>query len=276
MYVLLILLAPLLAYFLYLKVFRVYYLYYFYSSQGIATAGFPLPILNNSLQMLRAIKRAPLVKHTVLEEYWRSASGVKGGVLPPIMVEFSSPNGTLIISDPELMQELYVTKNRHMEKSTKMKRQLRRFTGNSMIFDRSNELWALKRKHVSAAFYKDKLLAMMNIIIDVTTHRLQKWLEAGEVNITAEISDMITECVLQCVFGMSSESLGKIGYRRFGEVTMLNPGQYLKQNFVDHVSRNLRVFRQYFDIFDEVIIGQKEKDTVFNSDNFRLFLQKMI
>ncbi len=73
-----------------------------------------------------------------------------------------------------------------------------------MIFDRSNELWAQKRKHLSAAFYKDKLNAMMKIIVSVTEESIAKWKTQGDINITAEISDMITECVLQCVFGTNS------------------------------------------------------------------------
>jgi cytochrome P450 len=65
---------------------------------------------------------------------------------------------------------------------------------------------------MSAAFYKEKLQAMMSTIIEVTITTVDKWADKKEVDICAEVSDLITECVLQCVFGTSSEQLGKIGY----------------------------------------------------------------
>jgi len=39
---------------------------------------------------------------------------------------------------------------------------------NSILFEKSNESWAAKRKHLSAAFYKDKMTLMLNIVIDMT------------------------------------------------------------------------------------------------------------
>ena len=95
-----------LAYFLYWQVFIVYYKYWFYTSQGIPNVGFPLPFINNGLKIIKSFSRINQVKWTVLEEYWHSASGFK--ILPPILAEFSNPNGMVIISDPVLVQELYI------------------------------------------------------------------------------------------------------------------------------------------------------------------------
>jgi cytochrome P450 len=181
------------------------------------------------------------VKWTVLEEYWHSALGVTQ--LPPILAEFSGPLGMLIISDPDLVKDLYFAKNQHMEKSTKMQRILSRFIGHSILFDRSDQLWAEKRRHLSAAFYKDKLQPMMETIIAVTQATSEKWVSQGEINISAEVSDLITECVLQCVFGTSSETLGKLAYIKQGEASPLYPGQFLKHNFVDHMRRQMKVYR---------------------------------
>jgi len=56
----------------------------------------------------------------------------------------------------------------------------------------------------------------------------------------------------------------------------LYPGQFLKYNFVDHINRQMRPFRMYFDFFDERIVGQTEKETIQNSDRFREFLRMII
>ncbi len=136
-----------------------------------------------------------------------------------------------------MVKELYFERNKHMEKSSKMQRILSGFIGRSLLFDRSDELWAEKRKHISAAFYKEKLHPMMCTIISVTQKTCKRWVELGEINISAEVSDLITECVLQCVFGTSSEELGKLGYVRDGKPQEMYLGQFLKQNFVDHMRR---------------------------------------
>ena len=100
----------------------VYYKYWFYTSQGIPSAGFPWPLINNANKLIKAFAKVNDVKWTVLEEYWHSSIGVSH--LPPLLVEFSNPQGMLIISDPDLVKDLYFAKNQHMEKSAKMQRVL--------------------------------------------------------------------------------------------------------------------------------------------------------
>ena len=84
---------------------------------------------------------------------------------------------------------------------------------------------------------------MMATIIAVTHETSKNWASKGELDISAEVSDLVTECVLQCVFGTSSEQLGKLPYITKGEATPLYPGQFLTQNFVDHVQRTNKVYR---------------------------------
>ena len=45
---------------------------------------------------------------------------------------------------------------------------MKSFTGESILFNPSNELWALKRKHMSVAFYKEKLGPMLEMVIQNT------------------------------------------------------------------------------------------------------------
>lgn len=98
-----------LAYFLYHKLILVYYKYYFYTTQGIPSVGFPIPFINNGLQMKKALDKIKYVKWTVFEEYWYTALGTK--VMPPLLVEFASPKGLLVITDPDMVQDLYFHKN---------------------------------------------------------------------------------------------------------------------------------------------------------------------
>lgn len=132
-----------------------------------------------------------------------------------------------------------------MEKSLKFKRVLNRFIGNSILFDKSDEVWAQKRKHLSSAFYKDKLNPMMETVISVANQNVQKWknLSHKSIDLTAEVSDLVSECVLQCVFGESSEKLGRLPHVQNNTTNHLYPGQFLKFNFNEHMMRFLKIFR---------------------------------
>ena len=39
----------------------------------------------------------------------------------------------------------------------------------------SNEVWSQKRKHLTAAFYKDKMINMLETIIDLSYDQIQEW-----------------------------------------------------------------------------------------------------
>ena len=60
-----------------------------------------------------------------------------------------------------MVNELYVTKNKYFDKGDKLYRVWHLFFGESTLMSRSNALWATKRKHLSAAFYKDKMFGML-------------------------------------------------------------------------------------------------------------------
>ena len=66
-----------------------------------------------------------------------------------------------MIQDPEMVNELYVAKNKYFDKSDKFYRIWHMLFGESILMTKSNELWAVKRKHISTAFYKDKMFGML-------------------------------------------------------------------------------------------------------------------
>ena len=70
-----------------------------------------------------------------------------------------------MIQDPEMVNELYVTKNKYFDKGDKFYRIWHMLFGESILMTKSNELWSIKRKHISTAFYKDKMFAMLLMII---------------------------------------------------------------------------------------------------------------
>jgi cytochrome P450 len=129
--------------------------------------------------------------------------------MPPIVLAFQGVESVLAIHDPEVVNEIYVTKNKFVDKADKLSRILRSVCGDSILFSPSDEKWAQKRKHLSAAFYKDKINEMLGTIIRITNQQVQVWkrenAETREpLDIISAVSKLIMECILQCIFGLSS------------------------------------------------------------------------
>lgn len=140
-----------------------YWRYFHYKLQGVPCVGFPLPVLGNVLMIKKALETKNDYTWTLLEEFWFLGFGIR---LPPMFSAFGNAKGMLIVNDPEIVSELYHAKNKYLEKSSKFKRQMSDgFIGESILFSPSDDLWALKRKRIGSAFYKDKLNAMLKTII---------------------------------------------------------------------------------------------------------------
>jgi cytochrome P450 len=185
-------------YFLYHFVFVLYYYYFYYKSIGVPSLRFPVPMVGNLLEVQKMQKTITKFKWTVHEEYWKLKFGSR---LPPIFCNFYGPVPVLVINDPDIVNEIYVTKNKYVDKSEKFGRVIRRLFGDSILFSPSDEKWAEKRKHLSSAFYKDKLSQMMERIVMITNQQVHSWRDkyAGQkvsFDIVQGCSVLLMECVL--------------------------------------------------------------------------------
>ena len=73
----------LILYFVYEKIFKIYYRFFYYWRQGIPSVGFPLPVLNNLLQLSKLVQITDQLKITPFEEMWYR--NFPGGRLPKVI-----------------------------------------------------------------------------------------------------------------------------------------------------------------------------------------------
>ena len=81
--------------------------------------------------------------------------------------------------------------------------------GDSILFSKSDDIWREKRKHLSAAFYKDKMIQMLDSVANLTIDRVEKWKSeyvgtGREFILNQQVSDHIMDSILFCVFGQTN------------------------------------------------------------------------
>ena len=113
-------------------------------------------------------------------------------------------------NDPEYINELYVTKNKLYDKHPRHRNIMYDLFGDSLLFQRSTEEQLVKRKHVSSAFYKDRMVKMLTVIADMTYHRIEEWKEkfakgGEEMVLVKEVSLLIMDCIACTVFGSKNK-----------------------------------------------------------------------
>ena len=71
---------------------------------------------------------------------------------------------SLWISDPEIVQDIFVTKNSISDKQADGFLLFKNIIGHSFITSRNDDVWKAKRKACANAFYKDRLEHMLETL----------------------------------------------------------------------------------------------------------------
>jgi hypothetical protein len=121
------------AYAIWQYVLQVYFYYYYYKRQGVPAVRFPWPVLANLVHLNKFVQSKQLYKSSPHEEYWESE--FKTEKLPPMFLNYFGPIPAMVISDPELANEIYLTKNRYADKAEKFATIIRQLFGNSILFN---------------------------------------------------------------------------------------------------------------------------------------------
>ncbi len=70
----------------------------------------------------------------------------------------------ILVNSPEAVEGLYVKYNKYFDKAARPQRLFNDIAGKGIVFMESGEIWRERRKHISVAFYKDKMIAMIDAI----------------------------------------------------------------------------------------------------------------
>jgi hypothetical protein len=70
----------------------------------------------------------------------------------------------VILNSARVLTDVYVTKNKYFDKDPISRLLFGSIFGEGIVLAASDDLWSRKRKVLSQAFYKDKLIKMTEII----------------------------------------------------------------------------------------------------------------
>lgn len=72
---------------------------------------------------------------------------------------------------------MMVSKNNLIDKSGDMASSWKNYLGDSFLFSQGDEKWQRKRKGLAHAFFKDRLIVMLEKFKDYTSQAQERWLD---------------------------------------------------------------------------------------------------
>lgn len=125
---------------------------------------------------------------------------------PVVVVNFGG-NVHMMVSDPDMIQDLLVQKNALYDKTGTLEGVFSKLMGESFLFSRATESWKAKRKACAHAFYKERLVHMIEVLKEKLHDQCSKWIAqierdgAVEVDISQEFNNIFTRNIIHIAFG---------------------------------------------------------------------------
>ena len=83
----------------------------------------------------------------------------------------------VLISDPDVVKDMLVTKNGQIDKPDGFYYALSNLFGKAFVFAPTDENWRRKRKGIAHCFFKDKLTVMLEFLKAYAMQAQQRWLD---------------------------------------------------------------------------------------------------
>lgn len=180
------------------------YNYYFYHKQGVPFVKPMYPMIGNFLAVIQKMRASPkedFVPFTpIIKENYGNAN-------PPAILGFMmSSQPVLVINSGAALTDIYLTKNKYFDKDPIGRVQFSSLFGDSIVLAKSDELWSRKRKILSSAFYKEKLVRMTDVIRDIVAETIvefeEKYLKKP-MDVIKVIGDLHMRIILMTAFGIN-------------------------------------------------------------------------
>ena len=121
----------------------------------------------------------------------------------------------ILISDPEVIQDMLLTKNAQINKPETFFGVMSNFLGKAFIFSKTDDVWKAKRKGIAHTFFKDKLIVMLDKLKDYSMEQQKKWLEeiraskdgSTKIDMSKEVLHLFQKFLMHIVFGKNIDDV---------------------------------------------------------------------
>lgn len=111
------------------------------------------------------------------------------------------------ITDPDIAQDIFVGKNALLDKDFEQALMFQPLLGNCGAFSRNDESWRIKRKACAHAFYKERMVHLMENLRIQTQKTFSQWNSEvhdkghHEINMATEFNEIFTRNIVAVLFG---------------------------------------------------------------------------
>ena len=190
----------------------------FYRKQGITILpGAERFILGNMIEfMYRELACAKSKLRVKVHFNWVLDYGLGGGVVDgfkseehPVVLINLMGDIKLMVQDPQMVCELLVSKNQSTDKTNFLDEMFNDLLQNSFIFSPGDAIWRAKRKACAHAFYKERLVHMMEVLRTKIEDSCDKWLgeirksetQSTQIDISVEFEKLFASNLVHIAFG---------------------------------------------------------------------------
>jgi cytochrome P450 len=169
---------------------------------------------------------------------------------------------------------MYTTHNKLFDKHPLVREVMMRLTGNSILLAETTPEWKKRRVAVSPAFYKGKLIQMVNIAkesVQVTVERWRKIIGGKprtRFDFMEEMQLLAARILLTCALG-EDVSEDKVNYHHDGKVEQREVSFVLRQTFHDCIFRMASPHVVAFRFLSDCYLMPYERDIKANCESVR-------
>ena len=192
-------------------------------------------------------------------------------------VAFKSHDPVVWLLDVKVVQDLYTIHNKFFDKHPIAREVTYELLGGSILFADTNEMWRKRRTALSPAFYKGKLVQMVETAKASMRVTLAEWhhKDSSRIDLVHEISLMFTRLLLRCAIGESLDGV-TINFWQKGKVRKVEV-QYALRTCVQEMIDRLYHLHVYFcSSLATQYIFPYERDILANCREIRSLFHKMV
>lgn len=184
------------------KIVSQYKSYFYYKRQGIPVIHEMKPFIGHLYRGMNLNDESKPCQSPLSQMYQKDYP--KNDI--PLFYFSCAEKPWILVTDAHLIEEIFTKNNKFLTKDTYVKNLMYPLMGESILLSETNELWSNKRKVLSASFYKDKLLKMIELVRHVVGTSIEDWRERfikrkEKFDLIEEVSLLQVKILLICALG---------------------------------------------------------------------------